>query len=163
MVDPYGVSDLDRSFLEVAVELAEQNVGEGGGPFGAVIVERGEVVARAANRVTQDNDPTAHAEVLAIRAACALRADFQLRGTTLYSSCEPCPMCMATALWARVDRVLFAGDRHDAARGGFDDLAFYDLFATPRERWDTPVLAVRTQNPAAPFEAWLSSTQRREY
>ncbi len=163
MGDQRGVTDTDRRFLEVAVELARQNVLDGGGPFGAVVVEHGEVVARAGNRVTQDNDPTAHAEVLAIRAACALREDFQLRGMTLYSSCEPCPMCMATALWARVDRVLFAGDRHDAARGGFDDLAFYELFATPREQWDTPVLQGRTEDPAAPFDEWLSNTHRTEY
>ncbi|MGB3829306.1 MAG: nucleoside deaminase [Ornithinimicrobium sp.] len=157
------ITDVDRQFLEEAVEHARQNVLNGGGPFGAVIVEHGEVVARAANRVTQDNDPTAHAEVLAIRAACLIRGDFQLRGMTLYSSCEPCPMCLATALWARVDRVLFAGDRHDAARGGFDDLAFYELFATPREQWETPVLEVRTQNPAAPFDEWLNSTTRIDY
>ncbi len=163
MGDPRGVSDVDRSFLEAAVELARQNVLGGGGPFGAVIVEHGEVVARAGNQVTRDNDPTAHAEVLAIRAACTMREDFQLRGMTLYSSCEPCPMCMATALWARVDRVLFAGNRHDAARGGFDDVAFYDLFATAREQWDTPVLEVRTTNPAAPFDEWLSTTHRTAY
>ncbi len=157
------VTDIDRQFLEEAVEHARKNVLEGGGPFGAVIVENGVVVARAANRVTLDNDPTAHAEVLAIRAACKERGDFQLRGMTLYSSCEPCPMCLATALWSRVDRVLFAGDRHDAARGGFDDLAFYELFATPREQWDTAVLEVRTENPAAPFDEWLNSSTRTDY
>ncbi len=158
-----AVRDTDREFLSEAVELARQNVIEGGGPFGAVIVEDGVVIARAGNRVTRDNDPTAHAEVLAIRAACQQRGDFQLRGMTLYSSCEPCPMCMATALWARVDRVFFAGDRHDAARGGFDDLAFYELFATPREQWETTVLEVRTDNPAAPFDEWLKSDNRTEY
>ncbi|MGC1209211.1 MAG: nucleoside deaminase [Ornithinimicrobium sp.] len=157
------VTDIDRRFLEEAVEHARKNVLEGGGPFGAVIVENGVVVARAANRVTLDNDPTAHAEVLAIRAACKERGDFQLRGMTLYSSCEPCPMCLATALWSRVDRVFFAGDRHDAARGGFDDLAFYELFATPREQWDTAVLEVRTENPAAPFDEWLNSSTRTDY
>lgn len=157
------VTDIDREFLEEAVEHARKNVLEGGGPFGAVIVENGVVVARAANRVTLDNDPTAHAEVLAIRAACKERGDFQLRGMTLYSSCEPCPMCLATALWSRVDRVFFAGDRHDAARGGFDDLAFYELFATPREQWDTAVLEVRTENPAAPFDEWLNSSTRTDY
>ena len=158
------VTDVDRQFLEEAVEHARRNVLEGGGgPFGAVVVEHGEVVASAANRVTRDNDPTAHAEVLAIRAACQLRGDFQLRGMTLYASCEPCPMCMATALWARVDRILFAGNRHDAARGGFDDLAFYDLFATPREEWGTAVLEVRTLDPAAPFDQWLNSSTRTDY
>ncbi|MEO5610535.1 MAG: nucleoside deaminase [Ornithinibacter sp.] len=156
-------TDVDRAFLEEAVEIARTNVMEGGGPFGAVIVEDGVIVARAGNRVTRDNDPTAHAEVLAIRAACGQRGDFQLRGTTLYSSCEPCPMCMATALWARIDRVLFAGDRHDAARGGFDDLAFYELFLTPRKHWETEVLGVPTLSRTAPFDEWLASTTRTNY
>ncbi len=156
-------TDVDRAFLKEAVEIARTNVLDGGGPFGAVIVEDGTVVARAGNRVTRDNDPTAHAEVLAIRAACRQRGDFQLRGMTLYSSCEPCPMCMATALWARVDRVFFAGDRHDAARGGFDDLAFYELFATPRKHWETAVLGVPTGNQTAPFDEWLNSSTRTDY
>lgn len=157
------VSAADVEFLEEAVELARKNVLDGGGPFGAVIAQNGKVVARGVNRVTQDNDPTAHAEVQAVRAACQVRGDFQLRGMTLYSSCEPCPMCMATALWSRVDRVLFAGDRHDAARGGFDDLAFYELFATPREQWDTEVAEVRTSYPAAPFDEWLNNEARTAY
>lgn len=153
----------DLAFLDEAVALAVDRVRDGGGPFGAVVVEDGRVVARGVNRVTQNLDPSAHAEVLAIREACRVRGDFQLRGMTLYSSCEPCPMCLATALWARVDRVLYAANRHDAAVGGFDDVAFYDLFATPREQWQTPVVEVRTQQPAAPFDAWLASSSRIDY
>jgi guanine deaminase len=160
---PADNNDIDESFLDEAVELAVRNVLDGGGPFGAVLVQDGVVVARGVNRVTQNLDPSAHAEVLAIREACQVRGDFQLRGMTLYASCEPCPMCLATALWARVDRVLYAGDRHDAAVGGFDDLAFYDLFATSRDQWETPVVQLRTQDPAAPFEAWLRSTSRVDY
>ncbi len=153
----------DLACLDEAVALAVDSVRNGGGPFGAVVVEDGQVVARGVNRVTQNLDPSAHAEVLAIREACQARGDFQLRGMTLYSSCEPCPMCLATALWARVDRVLYAANRHDAAVGGFDDVAFYDLFATPREQWQTPVVEVRTQQPAAPFDAWLRSESRIDY
>ncbi|MEO5609286.1 MAG: nucleoside deaminase [Ornithinibacter sp.] len=156
-------SDVDLAFLQEAVEIARTNVLEGGGPFGAIIVADGAVVARAGNRVTRDNDPTAHAEVLAIREACRQRGDFQLRGLTLYSSCEPCPMCMATALWARLERVFFAGDRHDAARGGFDDLAFYELFATPRKHWKTAVLGAPTGDQTAPFDEWLRSSTRTSY
>lgn len=161
--EPVDHDDLDASFLDEAVALAVRSVADGGGPFGAVLVENGQVVARSVNRVTLDLDPSAHAEVLAIRAGCQVRGDFQLRGMTLYSSCEPCPMCLATALWARLDRVLYAADRHDAATGGFDDLAFYDLFATPRDQWTTPVHQLRTQEPAAPFTAWLHSTSRVDY
>ncbi len=106
------------------MDLATWNVGEGGGPFGALIVQDGVELGRGVNRVTRDNDPTAHAEVCAIRAACAAKGDFRLHGTTLFTSCEPCPLCLASALWARADRVTFAAERHDAARGGFDDLEF---------------------------------------
>jgi guanine deaminase len=109
-----------------AVDLAVANVAAGGGPFGAVIVQNGAEVAVGINRVTLDRDPTAHAEVVAIRSTCGALRDFSLVGCTLYSSCEPCPLCVSAALWARLDRVVYAADRNDAARGGFDDRAFYD-------------------------------------
>ncbi|NAZ88049.1 nucleoside deaminase [Kineococcus indalonis] len=153
----------DEHFLERAVELATKNVAEGGGPFGAVLVRGGELLATGQNRVTRDNDPTAHAEVQAVRAACRLLGTFSLHGTTLYSSCEPCPMCLASALWARVDRVVYAADRDDAARGGFDDRAFYDLFSTDRALWSTPVRQQRVPGAAEPFDAWLTSAARVDY
>ena len=153
----------DRSWLAAAVDLAVRNVAEGGGPFGAVVVVGGELLAEGQNRVTRDNDPTAHAEVVAIRAACARRGDFSLAGATLYTSCEPCPLCMASALWARVDRVVYAADRYDSARGGFDDLAFYQLFARDRSTWDTPVEALDVHGSEAPFDAWLGKTDRVAY
>ena len=153
----------DAEWLAVAVELAVRNVAEGGGPFGALVVAGGAVLAEGQNRVTRDNDPTAHAEVVAIRAACRRRGDFSLAGTTLYASCEPCPLCMASALWARVDRVVYAADRHDAARGGFDDLAFYELFARDRATWDTRVDAVVLAHATKPFDAWLSHADRVAY
>ena len=153
----------DRSWLAAAVDLAVRNVAEGGGPFGAVVVVGGELLAEGQNRVTRDNDPTAHAEVVAIRAACARRGDFSLAGATLYTSCEPCPLCMASALWARVDRVVYAADRHDAARGGFDDLAFYQLFARERATWDTRVDAVALPEALAPFHAWSGKADKVAY
>ncbi len=153
----------DADHLDLAVRLAVENVAAGGGPFGAVVVRDGLVVATGVNRVTAQNDPTAHAEVQAIRAACAALGTFSLAGTTLYSSCEPCPMCLASSLWARVDRVLFAADRHDAARGGFDDRAFYELFETPRSEWTVPVQQQRNPTAPAPFDAWLASVQRIDY
>jgi guanine deaminase len=145
------------------VRLAVDNVADGGGPFGALVVADGEVIGRGVNRVTRDNDPTAHAEVVAIRAACQVVGDFSLPEAVLYSSCEPCPLCLAAALWARVNRVVYAADRYDAARGGFDDLAFYRLFATDRAEWKTEVSALATANSASPFQVWLAKTDRVSY
>lgn len=153
----------DEQWLARSVELAVRSVGEGGGPFGAVVVRDGELVAAGHNRVTLDNDPTAHAEVQAIRAACRALGDFSLAGCELFTSCEPCPLCVSASLWARLDRVVYAADRDDAARGGFDDRAFYELFATPREAWTTPVVALRPADATAPFEAWLSKGDRTDY
>jgi guanine deaminase len=153
----------DAEWLERAVALALSNVADGGGPFGAVVVRDGEVLAEGQNRVTRDADPTAHAEVQAIRAACRAAGDFALPGAIVYSSCEPCPMCLSTALWARVDRIVFAADRHDAARGGFDDRVFYDLFETPREQWQVAVEQQRPEGAARPFDAWLANGGRTGY
>ena len=155
--------EADRVHLQTAVDLAAGNVADGGGPFGALVVLDGTVVATGQNRVTRDVDPTAHAEVQAIRSACRLLGTFSLAGATLYSSCEPCPMCLASALWARLDRVLFAADRYDAARGGFDDLAFYDLFATDRSLWSVRVEQRREESAAVPFDAWLAAAGKVAY
>ncbi|GAA4712365.1 nucleoside deaminase [Nocardioides conyzicola] len=153
----------DDRWLAQALDLAVANVAEGGGPFGAVIVRDGTLLATGQNRVTRDNDPTAHAEVLAIRTACADLGDFSLAGSVLYTSCEPCPLCVSAALWARLDRVVYAADRHDAARGGFDDREFYELFARDRSTWPTAVEAGRHPEAFAPFDAWLSNTERTAY
>jgi guanine deaminase len=153
----------DVEWLSDAVDLARSNVGEGGGPFEALVVAGTDVLGRGVNRVTRDNDPTAHAEVVAIREACQKRGDFHLPGTTLFSSCEPCPLCLSAALWARIDRVVFAADRHDAARGGFDDLEFYEMFATDRALRPTPVQALGVEGAVAPFDAWLATPGRVEY
>jgi guanine deaminase len=153
----------DTPWIARAVELAVANVAEGGGPFGAVVVRDGELLAVGQNRVTRDLDHTAHAEVQAIRAACASINDFSLAGCVLYASCEPCPLCVSAALWARVDRVVYAADRHDAARGGFDDREFYELFARDRDTWPTPVHAVTHEQSFAPFAAWLEKVDRTAY
>lgn len=156
-------STTDAVWLDRAIELAVENVAAGGGPFGAVIVAGDELVAIGQNRVTRDLDPTAHAEVQAIRAACREVGDFSLTGHTLYTSCEPCPLCVSASLWARLDRVVFAADRDDAARGGFDDRAFYDLFAVDRATWPTQVVELRPDHAPAPFDAWLSNVARTAY
>lgn len=153
----------DERWLAEAITLATDNVAAGGGPFGALVVEGDRVVGRGVNRVTSDNDPTAHAEVMAIRDACSARGDFQLTGTTLYTSCEPCPLCLSASLWARVDRVVYAADRHDAARGGFDDLEFYELFARDRSEWSTEVVGRTVAEATAPFDAWRADMNRVRY
>jgi len=153
----------DAQWIAEAIDLAGRNVAEGGGPFGALIVKDDALVATGVNRVTRDNDPTAHAEVVAIRDAARRLETFVLAGCTLYTSCEPCPMCMASALWSRVDRIVYAADRHDAADAGFDDLAFYELFARPRDGWSTRVEELRVDTRLHPFDAWRASPTRVEY
>lgn len=153
----------DEVFLTAAVEAAVRNVAEGGGPFAAVVVRDGRVVGSGGNRVTRDNDPTAHAEVVAIRDACRRRGVFSLAGASLYSSCEPCPLCLAAALWARLDRVVYAANRADAARAGFDDAEFDDLLARDRDTWPMPVVELRVPGAATPMDAWLACAERVEY
>jgi len=153
----------DGDWLDRAIELAVNNVENGGGPFGAVIVRNGALVAAGQNRVTAQLDPTAHAEVVAIRAACQIERSFSLAGAVLYTSCEPCPLCLSAALWARLDRVVFAADRHDAARGGFDDREFYELFTQDRATWPLPVDSLRVARSPVPFDAWLAHEARTDY
>ena len=157
------MSSRDAAWLTEAIDLAVRNVAAGGGPFGAVVVAGDRVVARGQNRVTHDLDPTAHAEIQAIRAACREVGDFALAGMTLYASCEPCPMCIGAALWARLDRVVYAADREDAARGGFDDRWFHDLFAADRATWPIRVEALRVGAAVAPFQAWAGAADRVPY
>lgn len=153
----------DAQWLGRAIDLAVDNVAEGGGPFGAVIVRDDRLVSTGQNRVTRDLDPTAHAEVEAIRSACRAIGDFSLAGMTLYTSCEPCPLCVSASLWARLDRVVYAADREDAARGGFDDREFYELFARDRATWPTRIEEARPEHASAPFDAWLADTARTAY
>lgn len=152
-------------FLALAVEIAAANVRNNGGPFGAVIVTTDGRVFEGSNRVTATNDPTAHAEVTAIRNACSELGTFDLRGCTLYSSCEPCPMCLASALWARIDRVVYAADRHDAALAGFNDAVFYDYFESPAEERLMPVVREVSSkvDHALPFDIWNRLGTRTEY
>ncbi|CEA07369.1 Guanine deaminase [Arthrobacter saudimassiliensis] len=155
----------EARWLARAVDLATRNVADNGGPFGAVIVTADGRAFDGANRVTANNDPTAHAEVTAIRNACAALGTFDLSGAVLYTSCEPCPMCLASSLWARLDRVVFAADRHDAARAGFDDAEFYEYFETPVEERTLQVTRMALSDDAAqaPFMAWRSVESRVDY
>ncbi|MCA1781094.1 MAG: nucleoside deaminase [Dermatophilaceae bacterium] len=153
----------DAHWLTLAVDLAVANVADGGGPFGAVIVADRAFLASGVNRVTPDLDPTAHAEIVAIRAACRAQGDFSLAGATLYASCEPCPLCLAASLWSRLDRIVYAADRHHAAEAGFDDLRFYELLAVHRA--DLPVRLERlaVADTDLPFAAWADKPDRVPY
>lgn len=152
-----------EAFLREAVADARESVAAGGGPFGALIVKDGEIVARGTNRVTKDNDPTAHAEVEAIRAACAALNTFSLEGCVVYASAEPCPMCFGALYWARPDAVYFAASKEVAARVGFDDAFIYEQLALPRESQAIPFTHVPLPESTQPFTAWELLETRVEY
>ena len=153
--------------LAAAVAIAAENVRNAGGPFGALIVTADGSRFEGVNRVTANNDPTAHAEVTAIRNACSSLGTFDLSGAVLYTSCEPCPMCLASALWARVSRVVFAANRHDAADAGFDDAAFYEFFEGDAADRATLMPVERIPDDGfdhlEPFTLWSSLDTRVEY
>ena len=126
LVETTDYSEEDARFMKMAINLSEDNIDSGGGPFGAVIVRDGEVIATGTNRVVPDADPTAHAEIMAIRKACAALGTFQLKGCTVYSSCEPCPMCLSALYWAGVSRICYGNTKDDAKAIDFDDSFIYD-------------------------------------
>lgn len=147
-----------------AIELAERNAfSVTGGPFGAVVVKDGKVIAEASNTVTVDNDPTAHAEVNAIRKACTALGTFDLSGCELYTSCEPCPMCLAACYWAHIDKVYYAADREDAAAAGFDDSDIYREVALPVDRRRIPFVHIMEKEGLRPFMLWNSNDKKVEY
>ncbi len=153
----------EQEWLDRAVAAAAENVIAGGGPFGALVVKDGLLIATGVNQVTPSLDPTAHAEVVAIRAACQVLQTFKLDGCLLVASCEPCPLCLSAALWARMDRVIFAADRHDAAEAGFDDRAFYEVFTSPPEQWPLTVAHIGSDGATLPFKQWNTQPDRVEY
>lgn len=147
-----------------AISLAEDNASSGnGGPFGAVIVKDGKVVAEGSNTVTVDNDPTAHAEVNAIRRACAVLGTFDLSGCELYTSCEPCPMCLAACYWAHISRVYYAAGRDDAAAAGFDDDMIYVEVAKPLDERKLPFIQLLQEEGLRPFLLWRSNPDKVRY
>lgn len=150
-------------FLAEALRVATENVERGGGPFGAVVVKDGQIVARAANRVTQSNDPTAHAEVEAIREACRTLGTFQLDGCEIYSSSEPCPMCLGAVYWARPRAVYYANGREVALQAGFDDDHIYDEFLLPPEERRYPLAKLEIEGADEPFRRWAHKSDRVEY
>ncbi|MCU1309969.1 MAG: tRNA-specific adenosine deaminase [Candidatus Angelobacter sp.] len=151
-------------FMAEAIALSLKNVREGnGGPFAAVIVKDGRIIARGLNRVTSTNDPTAHAEVVAIREACAALKSFQLTGCEIYSSCEPCPMCLAAIYWARPSKVFFGNSKEDAAAAGFDDSFIYKEIALAGERRKIPLVQLMRDEAIRAFQEWAKSPMKVEY
>lgn len=155
---------IDADHLRRAIELSRKNMTAGaGGPFGAVVVADGRVVAEGWNEVTSSNDPTAHAEVQAIRAACRALGTFSLAGATLYTSCEPCPMCLAAAYWARVGRIVYANSRDDAATIGFDDAHIYRELELPIAARSIPMERLLPDEAKTVFDAWTAKADRIAY
>lgn len=153
----------DKRFMQLAIDLSVENVENGGGPFGAVIVRNGEIVATGVNRVTPNNDPTAHAEVSAIRAACQKEGSFKLEGCTIYSSCEPCPMCLSAIYWAGISRICFGCNKQDAENIHFGDKFIYEeIERQPSER-AIPTENFMREEALKAFQDWENKADKIEY
>ena len=151
-------------FMRRAIALALENVRSGrGGPFAALIVKNGKVLAEGTNRVTSNNDPTAHAEIVAIREACRVLGDFQISGCELYSTCEPCPMCFGALYWARPARIFYAGTAADAAAAGFDDAFIYQELTQKPERRRIPMTQLLREDALPIFSAWAQQENKKSY
>ncbi|HXC96582.1 MAG TPA: nucleoside deaminase [Edaphobacter sp.] len=151
-------------FMEKAIALATENVKSGrGGPFGAVIVRGGDIIASGTNLVTATNDPTAHGEIVAIRNACVALKTFQLHGCEIYSSCEPCPMCLAAIYWARCDAIFYGGRASDAAAAGFDDAFLYEEMKRPIDQRSIPAVNLLREKAISSFDAWRTRVGRIDY
>jgi len=150
--------------MRMAIALSEQNVAQGlGGPFGAVIVKNNEVIAASANTVVPSNDPTAHAEVATIRLACQKLNTYNLEGCVIYTSCEPCPMCLGAIYWARLDKIYYANTKSDAAAIGFDDQFIYEELNRSKEQRKVPMVALLRDEAQAAFKAWEITVDKDHY
>ena len=155
---------MKKEFMQRAIAVAIENVRSGrGGPFGAVVVRNGKIIAEGANSVTTTNDPTAHAEVVAIRNACRALEDFQLTDCEIYTSCEPCPMCLGAIYWARPARVYYAATANDAAAAGFDDSFIYEQLPLPFEQRKIPMKSLLREEAQAAFAAWKEKSDKISY
>lgn len=153
----------DEELMRRAIAISVENVANGGGPFGAVIARKGEIISEAGNTVTSSHDPTAHAEVNAIRKAAAKIGSFCLSGCDIYASCEPCPMCLGAIYWAHIDRIFYAATRKDAATAGFDDDFIYrEISLDPKER-AKQMLRLLPEESLKAFEAWNDNTDKTKY
>ena len=156
--------DEQSKHMDKAIKLALDNVNNNsGGPFGAVIVKDGKVIASAGNTVTTESDPTAHAEINAIRKACKELGTFDLHGCEIYASCEPCPMCLSAIYWARIDRLFYAANHQDAAAAGFNDAFIYEELAKPMTQRAVPSKNIKATEGKIPFDAWEKSVNKTPY
>ena len=153
----------DKMFMEMAIRLSEENIDNGGGPFGAVIVRNGEIISTGANRVVPNNDPTAHAEVMAIRNACSKLGTFQLTDCTVYSSCEPCPMCRSALYWAGVKRICYGNTKDDAKAIDFDDSFIYDQLELPYKDRSIKCDHFMRNEALSAFHKWALKEDKVEY
>lgn len=163
LVETTDYSKEDEKFMTMAIKLSEENIDTGGGPFGAVIVRDGEVIATGANRVVPNTDPTAHAEVMAIRNACEKLGTFQLSGCTVYSSCEPCPMCLSALYWAGVSRICYGNTKDDAKAIDFDDSFIYDQLELKYEDRSIKCEHFMRDEALKAFRKWEDKDDKVEY
>ena len=152
-----------NEFMQRAIDLSDESVKTGGGPFGAVIVKAGKIIAEASNSVTKENDPTGHAEINAIRKAASLLKDFDLEGCEIYSSCEPCPMCLGAIYWAHLDRLYFANTQADAAEIGFDDQFIYEEIEKPFMQRKLKTAQLMRDKALKVFSNWKNFEEKIEY
>ncbi|MGA3246234.1 MAG: nucleoside deaminase [Bacteroidota bacterium] len=158
------ISNVQQQFMREAIELSRSNVREcKGGPFAALVVRGDTIIARGTNLVTSTNDPTAHAEIVAIRAACQVLGAFQLTGCDIYTTCEPCPMCLGAIYWARPRAVYYANTKHDAAGIGFDDRFIYDEFPLPHEQRKIPMRQILRDEAYVAFREWTDKSDKISY
>ncbi|MFA5404604.1 MAG: nucleoside deaminase [Ignavibacteria bacterium] len=157
------MSDYNKKFLQKAIELSIVNVTKGGGPFGAVIVKNGKIISEGTNNVTKKNDPTAHAEIVAIRNASKKLKNYSLKGCEIYTSCEPCPMCLSAIYWANIDEIYFANTKKDAAIIGFRDDHIYRELSVPLNKRKIPFVQILRKDAIKAFELWECKTDKISY
>tara|TARA_B100001057_G_C22265201_1_gene724791 strand:+ start:132 stop:599 length:468 start_codon:yes stop_codon:yes gene_type:complete len=153
----------DINFMNRAIELSINNIRNNGGPFGCVIVHNNKIIAEGVNRVTSNNDPTAHAEIVAIREACKKLDTFNLQGTQLYTSCEPCPMCLSAMYWAHIDKIFYGNSRDDAAKINFDDKFIYDEFKVKMSHRKIPLVQLSSDYAIEAFKLWEEEENKIRY
>ena len=154
---------MKNEFMKRAIELSIKSVNTGGGPFGCVIVKGGKIVAEGSNKVTSTNDPTAHGEIVAIRDACKKLNDFNLQGSELYSTCEPCPMCLSAIYWARINKIYYANTREDARKIDFDDSLIYSEFQKNIDKRKIPMIQMLRNEALKAFELWDKKIDKVKY
>ena len=158
------MSELNNEYMKEACHLAEYSITQGGGPFGAIIIDKnGDIVDGGHNRVTIDNDPTQHAEIVAIRNVCKKIGRFDLRGYSIYTSCEPCPMCLSAIYWARIDKIYYGNTRNDAKEIGFDDDFIYDEINQDLEHRKIPIMQVNREQAQISFRKWMEKEDKIKY